>query len=325
MAGLPGNVAWVAIGKQSAKGTPATAPKFMYALAGGNVQPVATIERLSETDSSRDVGVAFKSQQRVEGTIDIYVRDANASLPFAGAFGAVVDSGSTNFVHTITPATALPYYTVWVMKGNLLWERFDDVLFDSITVKAQAGGAMTASLKLLGRAATRLTADPSPGWTGPPVVALDNSVPITFNDATITLSGGATALISSFEFELANNLTGQQTDDIQLYDIAVGTREVNVSFDLIFETLVEYNSFFYGGAAGTAPVSTIYTTSCDFDFIKGANNGVKVTVPSLSYEEFPVEPQPDGSPLVVSVRGQANRGASPVATVVVKNQIALAQ
>jgi hypothetical protein len=143
-----------------------------------------------------------------------------------------------------------------------------------------------------------------------------------FNDATITLGGGATALIRSFEFSLENNLTMQQTDDVEPYDVVEGTREIDLSFDLIFETLDEYNKFHFGGAAGVNVSKDIFSTSAVFSFDKGANNGISFNFPSIAYQEFPVEADPGGDPVVVSARAVAQRSGSPITTVTVKNQSA---
>ena len=127
-------------------------------------------------------------------------------------------------------------------------------------------------------------------------------------------------MVRSFELNIDNNLSLQQTDASVPYDVVEGTREVSLSFDLIFETLSEYNAFHYGGTSGTAVSSNIYTTSADFQFDNGANNQIKFTLPSIAYEEFPVEPSAGGDPVTVSVRAVAQRGGSPVITAVVKNQ-----
>lgn len=319
MAGLIGSTAWFALAKQSGKGTAATNAKHAYPFAGGSIQPKRETDNLQETDSQRDMGVTYVQSQGTEGNPEFYVRDASIPLPLVGALGAVATTGTNpNYTHTITPSNALPYLTGWRMLGNTLYERFTDLMVNELTVKASAGGPLTATMSVMGLKGERLTSDPMPGWT--PTVTLDSGPVYNYNEATVTLGGSATALISSFELSISNSLKLQQTDDVTPYDVVPGTREVNLSFDLIFENLTEYNQFQYGSGSGTQPSATLYTTSADFLFSKGANNSVQFTLPSIAYEEFPVEPQPDGSPVTVSVRAQAQRGGSPVVTAVVKNQ-----
>jgi len=319
MAGLRGNTAWLMAAKQSAKGTAATVATLTthkVPFSGGTIAPVHTIDNLSETDSSRDQGVSFLTTAGVEGSPEVYVRDPSIGLFLLGAFGADAVTGSSNYTHTITPAATIPYMTFWRNIGDTLWERYQDCFVDQVTMTANAGQPLTATIGVNGLIPTRLTSDPSTS----PAIPLASSYVYNYNDCTVQLGGGATALVSSFEFTLNNNVTRQQTDAFLPYDVVTGTREVTLGFDLIFETLDEYNKFHYGGISGTSVSSTIYTTSADFQFDNGANNQVKLTFPSLAYNEFPVEPNPGGDPVTVSVRAIAQRGASPVVTAVVKNQ-----
>lgn len=311
--------------KQAVKGTPATvaaATSFKSPFTGGSIAPARTIDQLAETDSSRDQGVSFVVVGGVEGTPELYVRDDSIGLYLFGVLGADAVTGSTNFVHTITPASTLPYMTLWRNISDTLFERYQDCKLSNVTISAQAGQPLTASVAVQGLQATRLATDPSGPPPTAPNVLLDTAYVYNYNDATVTLSGGATALVSSFELSIENNVTVQQTDSVIPYDVDEGRREVSLSFDMIFETLAEYNSFHYGSTVGTAQSSTIYTTSADFQFDHGANNQVKFTLPSIAYEEFPVEPVPAGDPITVSVRAVAQRNASGVLTAVVKNQIA---
>lgn len=323
MAGLRGNIGWIMGAKQAAKGTaatPADATTWKNPFSGGNIGPTREIDQLSETDSSRDRGVSYVVTGGVEGSPELYVRDASIGAYLYWALGDAAVTGSTNFVHTITPATTLPYVTFWRNIGDTLFESFTDCKVGGLTIAAEAGQPLTATANILGRTPKILTADPSTAGT----ISLESGTVYNFNDASVTLSGGATALVRSFEVGIENNLQVQQTDSVLPYDIVEGTREINLSFDLIFESLAEYNAFHYGSTTpttGTAQVSTIYTTSAVFDFPLGANNAVKFTLPSIAYEEFPVEPSASGDPVTVSVRAVAQRSGSPVLTAEVKNQV----
>jgi Phage tail tube protein len=332
MAGLRGNVAWLMAQKQAAKGTAATviaptnagaagtgAGAFKNPFAGGNIGPVRETDRLSETDSSRDQGVAYVVTSGVEGSPEMYARDATVGFWLHAALGADAPTGTTpNFTHVITPANALPYLTVWRNIGDTLWEQYRDCKVGSLTISAEAGAPLTVSAGIQGLKSTRLTADPSTA----PAIAIQSGSVYNFNDAAVTLSGGATALVRSFELTIENNISRQQTDDVEPYDIVEGTREVSLGFDLIFESLDEYNKFHYGGAAGTTVSKDIFTTAAVFTFTKGVNNEIAFNLPSIAYEEFPVEPSAAGDPVVASVRAVGMRSGSPIVTATVKNQIA---
>jgi hypothetical protein len=316
MAGLRGNVAAVSFAKQTAKGSVAATPVDRLPFSGGSIAPSRSVDNLSETDATRNQGVSYVQQTAVEGSPEVYVRDANIHHVLEGVLGARATSGATNYTHTLTPSIALPYYTFWREIDGTLWERFEDVMFSEVTISADTASPLTAAMSVVGRKAVQLTSDPTSGW---PAVA--SGAVYNYNEATVTLSGGATSLIGSFECTITNNVTLQQTDDSQPYDVVPGMFEVTLGFDLIFETLTEYKNFHYAG--GTAQSNAIYTTSAVFDFVKSANNAVTFTFPAngIAFEEFPVDPDAGGAPIVVPVRARAQRSASPFVTAVVKNQV----
>lgn len=322
MAGIQGNKAWLLAQKQTAKGTAATvalASAYKMPFAGGNIQPVRETDQLSETDSSRDRGVTYVQSEAVEGSPEFYVRDASIGFWLWAALGADAVTGTNpNYTHTITPANSLPYITTWRNLGDLLYEQFRDCKVGSLSISAEAGQPLTATAGIMGLQASRLTASPDQATP----IALQSGTVYNFNDATVTLAGGATALVRSFELNIENNLQRQQTDDVIPYDIVEGTREVSLNFDLIFETLDEYNKFHYGAIAGTTVSSGLYTTTANFAFSKGANNAVTFDLPSIAYTEFPVEPSPGGDSVVVPVAAGSQRTGSAVMSAVVKNQVA---
>lgn len=308
--------------KQTAKGAAATVSAtlaYKMPFSGGNIAPVRETGTLAETDATRDRGVTYVASSGVEGSPEFYVRDASIGFWLFAALGADAVTGTMpNYSHAITPSNSLPYITCWRNIADTLWEQYRDCKVSTLTVSAEAGQPLTATAAIQGLQATRLTADPSTS----PAIALQSGAVYNYNNATVTLSGGATALVRSFELTIENNVTRQQTDDVVPYDVVEGVREVSLSFDLIFETLNEYNLFHYGGSAGTTISPSVYTTSAIFAFSLGANNSITFNLPSIAYEEFPVEPSAGGDPITASVRAAAQRGGSPVVTATVANQVA---
>lgn len=321
MAGLRGNIAWIMAQKQTAKGTAATlsaASAYKMPLSGGGIAPVRETDNLSETDSSRDRGTSYVTTSGVEGSPEFYARDASLGFWLWAALGADAVTGTTNYTHVLTPSNALPYITAWRNVGDTLWEQYRDCKVGSLTISADAGAPLAVTAGINGLQASRLTVDPTIAVP----VAIQTGAVYNFNEATVTLAGGATALVSSFELTIENNLTRQQTDDVVPYDVVEGTREVSLSFDLIFENIDEYNKFHYGGVSGTTVSNSIYTTSAVFNFSKGVDNSIDFNLPSIAYTEFPVDANPGGDPVTVSVAAAAQRSGSPVVTATVKNQVA---
>lgn len=326
MAGFLGNIGWIMGQKQTAKGTPATvalpsatAGAWKSALVGGGMAPVRTVGQLAETDSSRDQGVSYVQSSGSAGQPQFYARDDTLGFWLWTALGADAITGTTNFTHVLTPSNTLPYVTVWRDVADQLFEQYADCKVSGITVAAQAGQPLTATLNLFGANVVRLAVDPSTAATIP----LSKGFVYNYNNATVTLSGGATALVGGFSLTIENNVTQQQTDDVQFYDVVEGQRQVTLDFDLIFSSLSEYNAFHYGSTSGTAVSPNIYTTSADFQFDNGVNNQVKFTFPSIAYTDFPVDVNAGGNPITVAVKSVAQRNASPIVTATIKNQAAL--
>jgi hypothetical protein len=319
MAGLRGNQASFALAKQTAKGTPNTTYTDRVPFTGGSIAPTRTVDNLSETDANRDQGISYVANVSVEGAPELYVRDANIHHFLEAAFGAIATTGAgPNYTHDVTPANALPYYTLYREIGDTLFEQFNDCMANELTVSADAGAPLTASLSFLGLEAQRLAAQPASITS----LTLANQAVYNFSEVAVTLGGGATSLVSSFELTLTNNTSSQQTDDFTLYDVVPGQREVTLGFQTIFETLAEYNEFHYGGPSGTTQSGSLFETDANFTFTKGANNEISFDFPVIAYEEFPVDPDPGGAPIVVDVRARAQRNVGDIASAQVKNQAA---
>lgn len=319
MAGLRGNQAFLVAAKQSGKGVEPTKWQDKYFFSGGNISPSRGTDQLAETDSNRNAGDFYVTQTAVEGSPEVYVRDDSVAHLLEYALGAVAHSGEADFTHTITPSAALPYVTFGKQQAGVLFEQFNDVKVDELTISAGTAAPLTASFSVQGRSAVRKTEE----WKAelaPP--AASTVAPLNYNQATVKVGGGATSLVSSFEVTISNNLTLQQTDDSVPFDVVEGTLAVSLGFDMIFEDLKEYNKFHYGGEAGTTQSATIFTTSAEFEFARGEKNSLKFTFPKIAYQEFPVEPDPGGGPVVVSVRAAAQRHTEGFVTAVVKNQVA---
>lgn len=316
MAGLRGNQASLAWAKQTAKGSPNTTYAHNVPFSGGSIGPTRAVESLSETDANRDQGVSYISSSGVEGSPEVYVRGDNIHQLLEFALGSKATVGAADpYTHTLEPANSLPYVTFHRSIGATLFEQFEDCLVNELTISADAGSPLTASFDILGRRAVRTPVAPT-------LPDLADDAVYNFNEASVTLAGGATSLVSSFELTIANNVSTQQTDDVVPYDVVAGLREVTCGFSLIFETLAEYNRFHYGSTTGTTQSNTLATVALEFSFSKGVDDNITFTLPSVVYEEFPVEPDPGGDPIVVDVRARAQRGPDPVVTAVVENGVA---
>ena len=320
MAGLRGNQAYLVGAKQTAKGTPATKwqDTFFYT-SNSSISPSKQIGQLSETDNTRQAGNNFVQTTGVEGSPQVYVRDASIGHLLEYVLGGVANSGTVSeYKHVYTPAATIPYCMFGRGIGATLYEQFNDCMVSDLTISAGTASPLTAQATIMGLSAKRLASE----WTAelaPP--AASTLSPYNFNEAVVKIGGTETRLVSSFNMTISNNVTVQQTDDSIPYDVVPGTFQVTMGFDLIFENLKEYNKFHYGGEAGTEQKNEIFTTTALFEFSKGAKNKVNFEFPQLAYQTFPVDPDPGGAPVTVSVTAAAQRGGSPFVTAEVLNAV----
>jgi hypothetical protein len=305
MAGIRGNQAYLVNGIQTAKAAPITAWQDKHFFSGGSISPSKNTDQLAETDNSRDSGDSYVTQTSIEGAPEIYGRVETAHHWLEYVLGKRETTGAGPYTHVLTPASALPYVTFGRMIGGVLYEEFTDCKVSEATFAAGTGAPLTIASTIVGRGAKRLAAEWAAGLAPP---AAPTSTPYNFNNALVKLGGAETRLVSSFEATISNNVSAQQTDDSVPFDVTEGLRDVSLGFDLIFESLTAYNEFHYGGAAGTEQTPTLSSTSAEFTFTIGTAS-VKFFFPKIIYEEFPVEPDPGGDPIVVPVRAVSQRHA----------------
>jgi len=324
MAGIPGNRAYLLAGKQTEKGKAPSAFQDKYFFEGGNIAPTQGTDQLAETDDNRNAGDFYVTQTAVEGSPEVYVRDESIHHMLEYGLGSASHEGETNFTHKISSAATLPYITFGKSQGGLLYEQYNDCKVDELTISAGTAAPLVVAASIMGRSATRLknvwSAENAEGVKAALPTA-STVAPFNYNQALVKIAGAETRLVSSFECTISNNTSLQQTDDSIPLDVVEGTFAVTLGFDLIFESLAEYNKFHYGGESGVAQSNVLYTTNASFEFSSGANNSLLFTFPKLAYTEFPVEPDPGGGPVVVSVRAAAQRHAEGFVAATVKNQI----
>jgi hypothetical protein len=322
MAGLSGSQAYFGIAKNvnNAKGGAVpTTPRWRNPFTGGSAGPERVVERLQETDTTRDPGSAYLVRGGAAGSPEFYVRPDSFPAYAAAAFGNLVTSGAGPYVHTIdTTAATLPYVAFFKMLGGTIFERYEDCMVSSLTVRAEAGQPLSAAMSFMGLSVTRSDAE----WTTPGTY--DVAEPWYFHEATIAIGGSTVTNVRSFELTLENNVQQQQTDSIALYDVVPGRRELSGSFDMIFDSTDAFNAYkthHYGTTSGTTQPNTLQTQSLSFTFAKGTDT-VQFTVNKAAYEEFPADPDAGGDPVISSVRFAGIRPDSGAfATCIVNNDI----
>jgi hypothetical protein len=307
MPGISSRIGTWAIARQTAKGTPVANPTNVYYLrAAPSLAPTKVVETLPMTDAQRDPGKNIVSRIGVEGDVPIYANVEGIGLLFYGALGANANSGAgPNYTHTITPASDTPWFTMWRMVGNVIYERFVDCKINGLTLEGAAGGALGITLSVIGIKAEKLAG----AFTGTPLFCSE----FLFAESD-TFHKVATVArpIDRLTWGVTNNGAPWQANAYRPEDIDVGNRDWTLDWGQRFNDAAEYHEHFYG--AGTDQVTTIPSKAWEVEFRKTAVQSLKIAHAGVSYREYPVQPDPAGDPIGVGVSAAIERQTTAAGT-----------
>lgn len=300
---------WLAF--QSAKGTPATSPKYKAAFTGSpSFNPVQDLNRPDTTAQSREVAEAYLRRWTLEPSGELLCGPLMLAALAYWALGTVSTTGSGPYTHVVKPNTAgtLPYATLWIQKPNSEVERYVDCLCSSLTVSGSADDPVTASFE-------SVAVDWLHQVTTPP------SDPATA-DATyfrwvealnrVKVATVANACITEASLTIENALEPVFGQAMTPCDIVAGTRTVSGSFGEPYETVAQQRrrTVLTGTTSGTTLTTSVQTTSFDVGFLRSASLTWDANVQSAIITEYPLNPDSGGGPTVVPAAWEAQ----PVAT-----------
>lgn len=315
--GVSSKIGTIALGVQSAKGTPAAVPTVKFKLAGSpSLSPRRDTARYVTTDRGRDQGLAYISQMRVEGDMPVYLHPDGFWNLMWGVLGAHTAGGTTpNFTDTQTPANALPWWTIWRMVADNLWERLEDCKIVSMTIEGTAGAPPIATVSVLGCDAVWETADT--------VLATLTSVPWVFHESCgRILIDSVPFPISRVQLSIDNNGAGYQADCINLADVDVGNRDIGLTFTTRYQdpaTDPSYAETFYGVKT---PVAETHLTAArvaktfSWEMYRSINESIIFDFPQVMYQAVEVNPDPGGDPIELEVACDVEKvdDATPILT-----------
>lgn len=321
MPGYSSAIATIAIAKQTAKGAAAANPTVKWPLAGA---PSLAVDkrrgRYSITDIGRDQGNAFTAGMSVGGDFQTYLHFDGFRLLAYLALGANADTGAgPNYTHTATPADSLPYFTLWRMIGNVIFEKWVDCKCTSLRVESAAGSPAMVNFGVVGISSTFEAADTA--------LARLTSDGLLHMEAVGAFKFATVAQpLASSVFEIQNNVSGYQADDYIFNDVDEGKRIVTYSFSTRFRgptSFPKYREFYYGSDAGTAMSAVVGTQAFQVLYARNANSSVQIDLPEITFAAVPVQADPGGDPIETTVACEVNKpAASPIVTVTTKDQSA---
>jgi len=319
--GVAGNALTLAIGKQSAKGTPQVTPTAKLKYTGGfGPTGQRTVLQLAETDAIRQAGDPVIVGISVAGTSDHYLRPSEFHIIADLFMGQTTTTGAGPYVHTAasTPSGSAGYATLYrALNVSTLVEQMIDCQIGGLTVTGGADQALTMSLAWLGLSFAEGATDP--------VLAVSTETPLVYPNVTVTKGGTAVGIVDSFSIAATQNRTLIQGDSgYQAADIAPGQYAVTGSLSILFENDQDYRAFKTGTTAGTTPGTTIFTEALDITALVTSTNLVQFTITNITSTAYDPPFDTSGAPIRVGLAFQSMRGTTlaNVLTVTTKNAIA---
>lgn len=285
----------------------------------------------------RDTAAVAPGVFSVSGAIEAYLRFNQLgyfllAAGFEEASGPVQDGTTGAWTHTFTPAVDGPsWLTLESSWGrNRAIRRFVDCLVNELKLRVAGNDYATMSLDIAGL---------DEKWQASPSVPVFPAVdPIgTYLGSAVTLDGLGTYRLTDLEWTLANNTSDDESviGSRKLIDRTMGQRDVRFTGTLRVDPSAPsqvtdlYRAAQYGSKTATEPgLDGPYHTSAVLTFgsrkLVGTSTtvryGAKVTMPDVVLDAFPLESS-GADVITASIEGTAFKGASPVSTIEVYNNV----
>lgn len=300
MAGHAGNFFTAAIGRQTAKGTPQTTPKFKLRVTGDIVAPNVQILDLPETDSSIQRSKAIKVGSLVEGSLSGFVRSDEFSFLAYLHMGAVSTAGAGPYTHTVTAAAQLPYATIYnAFDTTALVSRLADCRVAELSVAGGSNRALTYSSRVLGLVAVEGETDP--------VLTPSAFEPLVYPNVTVTYNSLTSDIVEAFTIQSTRAAQVIQGDTgMTASDSVTGRWGVTGTLRVLFETDAIWRDYLTGTVGGTAHSQTINTVPLNILASRSATaDEVSWDIDQAEIRRVTLVPDPSGNPLFYDIEWSA--------------------
>lgn len=312
--------AFIAMGMQSALGTPQTAAaklRFAKYLSGTDFQPMLDVVDLREGGDGLDYGYSYKRQQKVTGQIVFNARPEFLGQVLQAIPGAATwDGASAPAAHTFhTGHASFPWSTLILQHpGSSLPALLSDVRFTGITVEAAAGEPYKVTVPFIaiqhGASFAALT----------PTYASEE--PFLFHHSpTYVIDGTADSDITGFRITQTFGVEELQSQAITLDEIVVQNRDTDLEITRRYEDATLWKKINLG--AGISPTTSVATGSFRAGVAYGSGAGLRTLdlyANLLSYRQNSLsELDPDGKTIIETIAARALKGATHALFGILKN------
>lgn len=303
---------YLAIGKQSARGTEATTFKFVKYLTGG-VNIAQAAQTIFEGGDGQDPGLVYKSTVKPDGNFDAYGRVDTWNYLTAWAMGSGIAVASTAAVasHCYVPNSTVPLLTIeQAIGGGNQIDRVTDAIISGLTVDGQEGMPWKLSVPFIGGG----TVYGRNGTASALSATLETGDPVMYAGGAYLIDGATNLDITQFSFGFTRSV------DDNLFTVSPFrravvplTRAYTLTFNVIYESPSLYQKILYGAAGGTISPFNLATGAFHAERILTASQMVSIDVPLLRYTDVQVNAlEPNGQTMILSVTAQPLKGATSV-------------
>lgn len=325
------NIANLRWAKQSAQASPASASVFGAALSGGTQpKPNLVDEDFLETTGLQMLSDRYRSIASVAGDPQHYVMPEMIGSIAYGVLGAVTTSGGSDpYQHLCKPAVLLPWWTVWRMLSNLVWERFVDCKIVKVVLHGEWGKPLTVTVTWLGLKPQAQTAEET-------TVAIEKTFRFMHANGAgaLLLEGSAVASLDNWDLTIDRGGALVGGDSVNGADVSEGQMMVTLAARRLFLTAALKNRLGYGSATPTNNTDAVAAilelagspAGVQFTFTRqaaspGPERSLKIAIPRVTVQPYDLDPATSSDPLKEQFTLQALApadGSDPI-QVTVKN------
>lgn len=313
-------LAFLAIGMQSALGTPQVTPaklRFCKYLAGTDIAATLEIVDLREGGDGLDFGYTYKKSQKVAGQIVI-----NARPEIVGQIlqllpgGATWSGASAPAVHNFHTGHASHPWSTFLAQhpGSTLAQMLSDVRLSGITIEGNGGIPVKLTLPFVGI---------NHGASYAAITATNPiEEPFLFqHNPTYVIDGTGDTDVTAYKFTMGLGLEELQTQAVTLDEIVVQSRDTDVEFTRRYEAPTAWKNINMGG--GVSPTTSVATGSFRADHLYGAAAALRslsLQAQLISYRGLVLtELDPDGKTIYETFSAKALKGATHAFMAILNN------
>lgn len=309
----------IGFGRQTAKGSALSVPKFELPMGSGHASPSSTVQEYPWTNDSQDpIGHYVSMIEGVVSLTGLPVLPVSSPALWKFILGTVTTTGgSAPYSHAGTPADDMDWWTFFYDDPSGDYWKIPDVKAKDATLSWSPGAPLSFDVNASGGEAVRLGSK----WGTATVVDVVDPH-FTYLRANMKLEAITTPAatrvrnIQSGSLSINRNTETIQTDDIAPSYQVPNKRDIVLELpDVVFEDANFRHAVLTGSTSGTA-VSTTPTygsalmTFIGSDAVAAATRGLEVALPRLLWATEPLEADPGGSTLTYSLVGSASKPSS---------------